>query len=69
MIIDSDYANNPDNDGEISFQFINLSPVDIVIHKGDKIGQGIINTFVLTDDDSATGERTGGFGSTDGEKQ
>lgn len=68
-IIDSDYANNPDNDGEISFQFINLSPVDIIIHEGDKIGQGIINTFVLTDDDSATGERTGGFGSTDGEKQ
>ena len=64
-IIDSDYANNPDNDGEISFQFINLSPVDIYIKKGDKIGQGIINTFILTDDDTATGERAGGFGSTD----
>ena len=37
-IIDSDYYNNPDNEGEIFFQIINLSPYDIKIHKGDKIG-------------------------------
>ena len=28
-IIDSDYYNNPDNEGEIFFQMINLSPYDI----------------------------------------
>lgn len=45
------------------FQYINLSPVDIVIKKGEKIGQGIIHKYFTTEDDAATGERTGGFGS------
>ena len=34
-IIDADYYNNPDNEGEIFFQMINLSPYDIQLHKGD----------------------------------
>ena len=45
------------------FQYINLSPVDIVIRKGEKIGQGIIHQYYTIEDDAATGERTGGFGS------
>ena len=65
-IIDSDYYNNPDNEGEIFFQVINLSPVDLVLHPGDKIGQGIIKTYITTDNDEATGDRIGGFGSTNG---
>ena len=28
-IIDADYADNPDNEGHIYFQLINLSPFDI----------------------------------------
>ena len=64
MIIDSDYYSNPDNDGEIFFQLINLSPVDIYLRAGDKIGQGIIKTYGTTEDDAASGERTSGFGST-----
>lgn len=63
-IIDADYYNNPDNEGEIFFQLINLSPVPIRLHRGDIIGQGIIKRYVTTDDDAATGERVGGFGST-----
>lgn len=63
-IIDADYADNPDNEGEIFFQVINLSPFAIKLQRGDKIGQGIIKTYGLTDDDAAKGERTGGFGST-----
>lgn len=63
-IIDADYYGNPDNDGEIFFQMINLSPVDIVLHKGDKIGQGIIKRYELVEDDNAEGTRLGGFGST-----
>lgn len=63
-IIDADYYSNPDNDGEIFFQLINLSPVDIIIQKGEVIGQGIIKNFLITEDDAAAGERTGGFGST-----
>ena len=63
-IIDADYYNNPDNEGEIFFQLINLSPFTIKLNKGDIIGQGIIKKYLITDDDKATGERTGGFGST-----
>lgn len=65
-IIDGDYYNNPDNEGHIYFQLINLSPFNIVLKKGDKIGQGIIKRFEVTDDDSKyeKKERAGGFGST-----
>ena len=64
-VIDSDYADNPDNEGEIFFQIINLGPVAIQLHKGDIIGQGIIQKYEMTDDDVAEGFRNGGFGSTD----
>lgn len=63
-IIDADYYNNPDNEGEIFFQMINLSPYDIQLHRGDIIGQGIIKPYLTTEDDSASGQRIGGFGST-----
>ena len=68
-IIDADYYNNPDNEGEIFFQMINLSPFDIKLKKGDIIGQGIIKPYVKCEDDKIAGGammRTGGFGSTDG---
>lgn len=63
-VIDSDYYNNPDNDGHIMFQFINFGFKDITIKKGDKIGQGVFKKFLKADNDKAGGERTGGFGST-----
>jgi len=63
-IIDADYYNNEDNEGEIFFQIINLSPYPIQLRKGDIIGQGIIHKFVTTEDDKAEGVRKGGFGST-----
>ena len=63
-IIDADYANNPDNEGEIFFQLINLSPFDIQLHKGDVIVQGIIKRYETIEDDSITATRNGGFGST-----
>lgn len=63
-IIDADYADNPDNEGEIFLQVINLSPFDIEIQKGETIGQAIIKTYSITDDDEAEGARIGGFGST-----
>lgn len=64
-IIDADYVDNEENEGEIFLQLINLSPFDIQLHKGDKIGQGIIKTYEKTvDDNSTTTIRAGGFGST-----
>ena len=63
-IIDADYCDNPDNEGEIFFQVINMSPFPIQLKRGDIIGQGIIKRYEVTDDDKAIGERQGGFGST-----
>lgn len=63
-VIDSDYCDNPDNEGLIFLQMINLSPFPIHIHRGDIIGQGIIKSYNVVDNDSALGERVGGFGST-----
>lgn len=64
-IIDADYYNNPDNEGEIFFQIINLAPFAIQLKRGDAIGQGIIKPYLTTENDVATGTRIGGFGSTD----
>ena len=65
-IIDRDYADNEQNEGHIYFQLINFAPFDIQLRKGDKIGQGIIKRYEVTDDDAADGQRKGGFGSTNG---
>ena len=63
-VIDADYYNNVDNEGEIFLQVINFSPFPIVIKKGEAIGQGIIVPYLTTENDIASGERVGGFGST-----
>lgn len=63
-VIDKDYYGNPDNDGHIMFAFYNIKDEDTVIKKGDAIGQAVFQKYLTTDDDSAEGERQGGFGST-----
>ena len=63
-IIDADYYNNPDNDGHFMFAYYNFFDKDLEIKKGDVIGQVIFQKYLTTDDDVASGERTGGFGST-----
>ena len=64
-IIDADYYNNPDNEGHIYFELINLLPFDVKIKKGDCIGQGILLPYGITEDDQGNDvERTGGLGST-----
>ena len=62
--VDADYVDNPDNEGHIYVQIINLSPEAQVIKKGEKFAQGSIRQFFLVDDDTASGKRIGGFGST-----
>lgn len=64
-VVDKDYYGNPDNDGHIMFAFFNIKDEDITIKKGEAIGQGVFSKYLVTDDDVALGDRTGGFGSTD----
>lgn len=63
-IIDSDYYNNPNNEGHIFFAVCNSS---IVFDKPIMpIAQGIFINYLITDNDNVTTERVGGIGSTDG---
>lgn len=65
-IIESDYADNETNDGNIGFLLHNLNKTDYVVKKGDKIGQIFFFKFLKTDDDVESDViRTGGFGSTE----
>lgn len=63
-IIDADYYNNPDNEGEIFVQLYNFSPFDILLKKGDRIAQGVIVEYHRTADDISTQKRVSGLGST-----
>lgn len=63
-VIDADYYGNESNDGHFFFQYFNFQDHDIEVKKGDIIGQVIFQKYLITDNDNAEGERTGGFGST-----
>lgn len=68
-VVDADYYNNPSNEGEIGFMFYNITENDVVIEKGDKLGQGVFVSFLMTSEDMAkvfdeAKKRSGGFGST-----
>ena len=63
-LIDADYYDNPDNEGHIFFQIVNMSPYNIRLKKGDIIGQGVISTYDKTVDDISNSSRDGGLGST-----
>lgn len=59
-----DYVDNEDNEGEIAGLFYNMRDEDVVLKAGEKMMQGVFVRYGITDDDNATGKRTGGFGST-----
>lgn len=63
-VVDADYADNPDNEGEIAGLFYNMLDEDVTLKAGEKMMQGIFVKYGVTDNDNAEGERTGGFGST-----
>lgn len=62
-IVDADYC-RADNEGHIQFLIYNPTDRPVKIRQGERIGQGVFQKYLRTDDDAATGERTGGFGST-----
>ncbi len=64
-IIESDYADNENNDGNIGFMLYNHSKIPYEIKVGDKIGQIFFFKYLTVDDEEEiTTVRTGGFGST-----
>jgi len=63
-IVDADYFENPDNDGNIGIALHNHTGQTKLFKAGDRIAQGIFMNYLIADDDDASGERTGGTGST-----
>lgn len=65
-VVDADYYNNDDNEGEIAFAFYNMSDIPVIIGKGEKLGQGMFAEYknVTNYTDENIEERKGGFGST-----
>lgn len=64
-IVESDYADNETNDGNIGFLLHNLNKEPYFVKAGDKIGQIFFFKFLVTDDDVQSDViRKGGFGST-----
>lgn len=62
--IDSDYADNPDNDGNIGICLENTTETPYKIAVGDRIAQGMFVPYLITANDNNTQKRQGGFGST-----
>lgn len=61
-VIDADYYNNPQNEGEIMGMFYCTGTH--IIHRGDRIMQGIVVNYETAENDRAGGKRLGGLGST-----
>ena len=64
-VIDWDYCLS-DNEGHIMIKLVNRSVDEktLIIERGDRVAQGIIMPFLITEDDDVTTVRNGGFGST-----
>lgn len=66
-IIDSDFYDNPNNEGHIMVKLVNDSSLanHLILKSGQAFCQGVFLPYGITEDDDATDVRTGGFGSTD----
>jgi dUTP pyrophosphatase len=63
-VIDSDYVDNPANEGDIGLVLFNNSAYTVNLNKGERIMQGVFVKYHKTDDDKTEEERKGGTGST-----
>ena len=63
-VIDADYYNNSSNEGHIMVALKNEGTKELVINSGDRLVQGVFINYLISDDDSASGSRVGGIGST-----
>lgn len=64
-VIDADYCDNPDNEGNIILMLKNDTDENYHINQGDRIAQGIIINYYITNNDNVEKVRKGGIGSTD----
>ena len=63
-VIDSDYVDNVDNEGNIGLKLYNHTDHVVKFYAGESIMQGIFVKYGVVDNDVAINERKGGIGST-----
>lgn len=63
-VVDADYYNNEENEGEIMVVLYNYGDTTQHISAGERIVQGIFTKYFLIDNDDTIDQRTGGTGST-----
>lgn len=63
-VIDSDYYNNPDNEGEIMLALHNFGAQPVTLAAQERIAQAIFVQFFKTAEETAPAERLGGIGHT-----
>jgi len=63
-IVDSDYFNNQDNEGNIGLCFYNDSNDTVTIEAGERVAQGIFLQFLEAFEGNTENTRVSGFGST-----
>ena len=64
-VIDADYYNNPNNNGNIGIALYNYSNETVELKRGERICQGVFIPFLVADNGNTDKERVGGIGSTD----
>lgn len=62
--IDSDFADNKDNEGEIGLLFYNYGEETWKVNRNERVAQGMFIKYLKTDDDDTENQRKGGWGST-----
>lgn len=62
-IIDADYYNNEDNEGNFFIMIKNNGKKNFEIKQGDRIAQGVFQRYYKTNNDRVKKVRKGGFGS------
>lgn len=63
-VIDSDFYNNEENEGNIGFKLYNTSDVPVLITKGERVMQGVFVKYLVADNCNSDDIRKGGIGST-----
>jgi len=63
-VIDADYVDNPENEGEIFVALWNIGDQPQILQPNDRIAQGIFVPYATTAEDQPGDTRTGGIGST-----
>ena len=63
-VVDADYYNNPNNEGELFVQLLNFGIRDYHVKQGERIAQAIFMPYLRVDNEQTPlAKRTGGFGS------